>query len=342
MIGALPRFLLRFFRQVPRWLALSAMALAAASCGDDTPTQPTPPPAAPALSLQCPANVEGQSATGAPVALQVPPPTASGGVAPISVACVPAATSFPVGSTPVTCTATDARTTRATCSYSVRVAPPPLSRTTYLAFGDSMTAGEITVPVGNALDANGFQPFRLVLVPAQSYPSELAGMLRTRYFTQAAQFVVTNAGVPREWAGDGPRRFPQAFAAAGNPQVVLLMEGANDLSALGSRGISQALGGLQAMTRAARAGGAAVFVASIPPSRPGGNNTLPPALVAELNAAIRLGAASEGAIFVDVHAALASTVELDIGVDGLHPTEAGYRRIAETFFAAIRAAFEGR
>ena len=30
-----------------------------------------------------------------------------------------------------------------------------------------------------------------------------------------------------------------------------------------------------------------------------------------------------------------------IGVDGLHPTEAGIKRMAETFFAAIRA-FEGR
>ena len=30
-----------------------------------------------------------------------------------------------------------------------------------------------------------------------------------------------------------------------------------------------------------------------------------------------------------------------IGIDGLHPTEAGYQRIADTFFAAIRT-FEGR
>jgi lysophospholipase L1-like esterase len=31
-----------------------------------------------------------------------------------------------------------------------------------------------------------------------------------------------------------------------------------------------------------------------------------------------------------------------IGSDGLHPTEAGYRRIAELFFAAIRADLEVR
>ena len=51
---------------------------------------------------------------------------------------------------------------------------------------------------------------------------------------------------------------------------------------------------------------------------------------------IRLGAPAEGAIFVDVYAAMLPDVNTLIGVDGLHPTEAGYQRIAETFFAAIR------
>ena len=53
-----------------------------------------------------------------------------------------------------------------------------------------------------------------------------------------AQFVVTNAGLSREWAADGPKRFPQMLAASG-AQVVLLMEGANDLSALGAQGLAQ-------------------------------------------------------------------------------------------------------
>jgi lysophospholipase L1-like esterase len=31
-----------------------------------------------------------------------------------------------------------------------------------------------------------------------------------------------------------------------------------------------------------------------------------------------------------------------IGIDGLHPTEAGYRRVAELYFNSIRANFETR
>ena len=178
------------------------------------------------------------------------------------------------------------------------------------------------------------------MVPAASYPTDLLAMLRARYVTQAAQFVVTNAGVPREWAADGPKRFPVVFNAAG-ARAVLLMEGSNDLNALGAQGIGPALNGLQTMIRYARGAGAVVFIASLPPSKPGGNNSIPPELIVSFNTQIRLGAPLEGAIFVDVYAAMLPGVTTLIGMDGLHPTEAGYDRIAETFFAAIRT-FEGR
>jgi lysophospholipase L1-like esterase len=324
-----------------RRLAAVALAAACASCGgDEAPTAPSPPAVQP-LTLQCPAAVQGQSANGAPVSIQLPAPTTSGGVLPVTVSCAPTGTPFPVGSTRVSCTASDARGSSSSCAFDVLVAPPPLARTSFLAFGDSMTAGEITVPAAGTLDAQGFPRFTLAIVPSASYPTELLTRLRGRYVTQSAQFVVTNAGVSREWAGDGPKRFASVFASSG-AQVVLLMEGANDLSALGARGVSTALIGLQTMMRQARAGGATVFIASIPPPRPGGVNTLPLALVHTLNESIRAGAPAEGAIFVDVYAAMAPDVPVLIGIDGLHPTEAGYQRIAETFFAAIRATFEGR
>jgi lysophospholipase L1-like esterase len=35
------------------------------------------------------------------------------------------------------------------------------------------------------------------------------------------------------------------------------------------------------------------------------------------------------------HAALLPGVDSYIGIDGLHPTEIGYRRMAETFYAAV-------
>ena len=48
----------------------------------------------------------------------------------------------------------------------------------------------------------------------------------------------------------------------------------------------------------------------------------------------------EGAMFVDLYNGIMPEVATLIGVDGLHPTEAGYRRIAEVFLAAIAANLE--
>ena len=48
----------------------------------------------------------------------------------------------------------------------------------------------------------------------------------------------------------------------------------------------------------------------------------------------------EGATFVDVYAVLAADVNRYIGEDGLHPTEAGYDRMALKFYEAIRRELE--
>ena len=61
-----------------------------------------------------------------------------------------------------------------------------------------------------------------------------------------------------------------------------------------------------------------------------------------MNDRIRTTAAGEGAVLVDLYSALATDVTRYIGLDGLHPTEAGYQRIAETFDAAVRANLEVR
>ena len=53
-------------------------------------------------------------------------------------------------------------------------------------------------------------------------------------------------------------------------------------------------------------------------------------------------AAREGAVLVDVYAGLLPDVTRYIGVDGLHPTEAGYAKIADIFFQAIQSNFEVR
>ena len=333
----------RVRRAWQRVLIVLVVTTAAAACGDDapSPTAPTPPTVQP-FALQCPADVLGQSTSGTPVSIQVPAATTTGGVLPVTVSCTPAGTPFPVGSTRVTCGATDARGSTASCAFNVNVAPPPLGRTTFLAFGDSMTAGEITVPAGSALGADGFPNFRQIVVPTESDPIKLLTLMRTRYFTQASQFVVTNAGLPREWAADGARRLPGVLTSS-NPQVLLLLAGANDIEAVPTAtGVTNGLIGLLTMVRTARQRGTAVFVGTLPPVRPGGRLSLPVSLVQSFNDGIRAGAASEGAVLVDLHAAMAANVTTLIGIDGLHPTEAGYQRMAETFFTAIRTTYEGR
>jgi lysophospholipase L1-like esterase len=50
--------------------------------------------------------------------------------------------------------------------------------------------------------------------------------------------------------------------------------------------------------------------------------------------------ASEGAILVDLYPVFEASLGELIGPDGLHPSEAGYRKIADTFFDAIKQRLE--
>jgi lysophospholipase L1-like esterase len=96
------------------------------------------------------------------------------------------------------------------------------------------------------------------------------------------------------------------------------------------------------MAKEGRNRGARVFLAMLPPSRPSGPRAVPAPTVMALNDRIRTLAAGEGAVLVDLHTALSADVTRYIGIDGLHPTEAGYLRMAEVFFDAIRATLEVR
>ena len=272
-----------------------------------------------------------------------PAPTTSGGQPPSTVACTPASGSlFPLGATSVSCTTTDALTRQATCSFTVNVTRlPTLQRTSFLAFGDSITAGEVTVPTSGGATLEAFPSFKLVVVTGASYPTQLQAMLRTRYITQQTTIAVTNAGVPGERATQGVQRFPGVMSQV-RPEVVLLLEGYNDIALLGATGVSQAAAAIETMSREARSRGARVFIASLTPPRSGGRNTLPADQVTNLNARLRAIAIGETAVFVDLYQALVSNVTLYIGVDGMHPTEIGYQRIAETFFASIQANLENR
>ena len=328
-----------------RHVFLLVAALTAGCGGSDTPTSPSNPSGGggdvvPAPTISCPSNVSAVTTT-TTSQVAYPAPTVSGGRTPVTVACTPASgATFPLGSTSVSCTATDALSRSATCSFSVNVARvPTLQRTSFLAFGDSVTAGEVTVPTSGGTELLGTPNFKLVVMPAAAYPVQLQLMLRNRYVTQANVISVVNSGVSGEYAVDSVKRFSQVMTNV-RPEVVLLLDGYNDLNNFGSSAISSAAAAVEAMAKDARSRGARVYIASLTPPRAGGRNAIPASTIATYNDRMRAIAAGENAVFVDLYQALVSNVTTFVGVDGLHLTEVGYQKVAETFFASIQATLQ--
>jgi lysophospholipase L1-like esterase len=209
---------------------------------------------------------------------------------------------------------------------------PRLSRTRFVAFGDSLTTGEVTVPVASS----GIG--KLTVVPTAAYPAVLQSQLQSAYPTQSSDISVSNQGRGGETIFDGVLRFDSVFAAS-RAEVVLLQEGINGLN-VGDVDASTAL--MRAMVQRARNGGAKVFVGSMLPTISGRQRTqIAPALVA-YNTALQSMSTQEGAIYVDLYNGILPQVETLIGIDGLHPTEVGYRKIADLFLAAIKLEIEDR
>jgi lysophospholipase L1-like esterase len=335
-------------RSVKSWAIrstlIAVLAIFGAACStpsSPTPPPPPPPPPADPPSLSC---VEGISratvnANGVAVTYDTPPVTAGQGS--VTVACTPpSGDTFPIGTTEVKCTATDSLNRAGTCSFNVTVSKlAQLSKTRYLAFGDSITAGEITFPGSTASAPGTFG--KLVIVPGSAYPAALERTLIGRYSTQAQSISVANYGLGGEKAVNARARFFDALNAV-KPEVVLLWHGHNDIPGGLDGAASGAASELRIMAAEARLRGMRVFIATMLPPRLGGNRTIAQVYIDDYNNRMRALAASEGAVLVDIYAALLPEVTRYIGVDGLHPNEAGYVKIADVFFQSIQANFEVR
>lgn len=329
------------------------LALASFSCS--TPTGPTPPPPAEIEppTIACPMSQTVTSSLNVPIVVTYGAPVTMGGKAPVATACSPESGSvFPVGVTPVTCTATDAEQRTSSCSVEIVVAAPPqIAITRFVAFGDSITAGEdgsALTAMGHSLgDADG-RLFPFVVLAGREYPTVLQNELRSRYTLQGASIGVRNVGVQSERAGDAATltRFQREVVGGGH-QAVLLMEGANDLRDAydgSSRAIPDAISNLRSMVRTARGAGIRPYLGTLPPAfrdSPCGPpcRGLAADLVPGFNDQVRGVAAAEGISLVDVYAAFSGDRTL-ISADGLHPNAAGYERIARAFFESIRATVE--
>jgi lysophospholipase L1-like esterase len=299
--------------------------LITAGCGDGSSG---PGPSDPTLTLSCPADVQVLKHSGTPATATFETPAAQGGRPPVNVTCAPASgAEFPVGATPVACTATDQASHTATCSFSVMVEGiPQIAKTKFLAFGDSITQG-VTSPA----------PSLLIFNPVDAYPLKLQQLLSARYRDQT--IVMTNAGQAGEKIDDGRARL-SGVLDANDPQVLLLLHGANDLNTEKGNAISTIIHGLEDMIGKADRRGITVFLATFPPQNPAGKNGNGANYVPELNQKISALAADEGAILVDLYAGFGGTWVGYIGEDGLHPTPQGYDRMAEIWRDKIQAVYD--
>ena len=313
---------------------LTLLVLICCAGCNNTPSAPTPaPPVADAPEVTCPAPVTVSALTSVGADVTYALPESRKGQGTVSVACTPASgATFPVGMTQAECVATDSLSRTGSCTFSVTVTGPPRLRATrIMAFGDSLTEGATIL---------GNDPYAIVHPPETAYPTVLRQLLSARYTDQT--ITVFNRGLPGEQASRALPRFIAAFAADA-PDVVVLQEGYNDVRGADTdvNGIANAIAGIRELAGEARRRGARVFICTLAPGRPGRIQIQNSALQF-INDQLRQIAIREGAVLVDVFSALLPDVNANVSIDGLHLTPLGYRRVAETVFAAIRADLEIR
>lgn len=260
-------------------------------------------------------------------------PTTTGGQAPVTTTCTPESGSgFPVGTTNVTCRASDTAAQTASCSFSVTIAAAPqLSVTKFMAFGDSITQGVDSPPAFSGIWGPSDWP--------KGYPYKLNDLLKARYTDQT--LTVLNDGLYGESIQTGLDRLPSEVGYY-QPDVLMLLHGANDLLAGRSEATTTYIvSRLDEMIRAARLrkSNIVIFLATYPPQYPGSHGGGAP-YVSTLNGKIATLATVSGVTLVDLYKDFAAAGTRLIGVDGLHPTDAGYTQMATSFSNAISAKLE--
>jgi len=276
-----------------------------------------------------------------------PLPTVTGGTQPVSVTCSPGSgTTFSTGTTTVSCTANDASSRTAQCTFTVTLNPAlKLAATKFLAFGDSFTEGE---------DGRSLVLHPHFIDPGGTYPFLLLGMLNAEYAAESIQ--VLNMGKSGESIDMGRQRLTGALRSV-RPQALLLLDGYNDLlaackvsqgrdanSAQCAGAINEVVGSYRKMIQDAKAQGVSyTFASTLTPSGayiPGPNiredRRLASSAITTANAKLIPVIRSEGATVVDSYAAFVGHEAEYIADDGLHPRRAGFQALADTFFQAIK------
>lgn len=318
---------------LPRWFAAATLVLGASGCGSKGPAGPTTT----APQIACPLDVTIGGVTGSGQAVSFTIPTVTGGAPPVTTTCGPASGgTFPLGSTTVSCAASDAQARQAACSFKVTLTALAIAVKKYDTVGDSFTEGE-----------NGRPAF---LDVPNAYPTKLRALFDATYPDQGIQ--VINRGVSG-WPVERTVDELPGDLAADRPGAVLLLSGFNNLLTGCGNGpvnrddcqaaIETVQFGIRDCIRRSRDYNVGyVFVSTLTPPGP----VLPGAprdrriagdAIVQANARIRQVVAAEGATLVDPYPLFTGHEEEYVDTDGLHLRPAGYQMLAETFFAAIRA-----
>ena len=213
------------------------------------------------------------------------------------------------------------------------IPPQALGARDFLAFGDSITFGTLSSFDGSFLinDAVG------------SYPRLLQALFTAN--NVGGPFTVVNAGQPGETARAGVDRLPGVLNTY-RPEVLMLLEGINDMNVFNATP-AQTAGNIANMVQTARLFNCTVLVATMPQTYPstypdGTTHRQSSDKIVPYNDELRrrLGG-QQNVHIVDIYAAFGTDRSL-MGADGLHPTSAGYQRMAETFHNRIREIFPVR
>jgi lysophospholipase L1-like esterase len=218
-----------------------------------------------------------------------------------------------------------------------------------VAFGDSITYG--VTNCGFDLQTFSRQCYFPDPLSERGYPLELENRMKARYPTQSAQIIVDNQGAAGEFTDQGVARLPGTLQA---PQdLVIILEGANDIMAGDDETCAVSIGtiatNLQTMVQTALDRNKKVILSTLTPITDDFWNTCGgvsvSARVSALNGAIRALADRPewaGRVFLaDLFAAVNEDPAQYLSGDGLHPSPAGYARMAEYLADLIRRKFEG-
>ena len=138
-------------------------------------------------------------------------------------------------------------------------------------------------------------------------------------------------------------RFRQDVIAL-KPKVVVILAGTNDIAGnTGPSTIEMIEDNLASMTEVAQANGIRVVLSSVLPvyDYPWKPGLEPAAKIMALNAWMKDYASKRGATYLDYHSAMQDErhgMRADLAYDGVHPNEAGYRKMAPLAERAIQQA----